>query len=211
MATALYGHTPAVTYTQLLYKEPAPAANTPNIRQDDGVGGQINSPLDLTTPASMVNYLSLVGSATGNAVALFVKGTDANPSLTIDAKGSGTITLGSVSTGAVTLTPAATLGSTLAFSTAAARILPGATSISLRNNANNADNLIVTDAGLVNLRNKIFPGTDAAASQSACGLYAGTGAPNNANGANGDVYFRADGGALTFIYQRRAGVWTALV
>lgn len=59
--------------------------------------------------------------------------------------------------------------------------------------------------------NKIFPGTDAGATQSASGLYAGTGAPNNANGGNGDVYIRSDGGALTTIYQRRAGAWVGIV
>lgn len=58
---------------------------------------------------------------------------------------------------------------------------------------------------------KIFPGTDAAAFQTVCGLYANTGAPNNANGNNGDFYFNAAGGALTSIYQRRAGVWVGIV
>lgn len=39
----------------------------------------------------------------------------------------------------------------------------------------------------------------------------GTGAPNNANGTNGDLYVRVDGGALTTIYQRRAGAWVGIV
>jgi hypothetical protein len=39
----------------------------------------------------------------------------------------------------------------------------------------------------------------------------GTGAPNNANGVNGDIYLRVDGGVLTTIYQRRAAVWTGIV
>lgn len=57
---------------------------------------------------------------------------------------------------------------------------------------------------------KIYPGTPAAALQSACGIYAGTGAPNNAQGANGDIYFRSDGGALTTVYHKRAGVWVGI-
>ena len=56
---------------------------------------------------------------------------------------------------------------------------------------------------------QIYPATDALAAQNACGLFAGTGVPNNANGNNGDIYFRSDGGAGTTIYQRRAGAWAA--
>ena len=65
--------------------------------------------------------------------------------------------------------------------------------------------------GITTLNNKIYPATDAAATQSAAGLYAGTGAPNNANGADGDIYFRSDGGALSTVYQRRAGAWTGVL
>jgi hypothetical protein len=39
----------------------------------------------------------------------------------------------------------------------------------------------------------------------------GTGAPNNAIGANGDYYFRTDGGAGTYIYFRAAGSYTAIL
>ena len=65
--------------------------------------------------------------------------------------------------------------------------------------------------GITTLNNKIYPATDAAATQSACGIYATTGAPNNANGADGDICFRADGGALSTIYQRRAGAWIGVL
>lgn len=58
---------------------------------------------------------------------------------------------------------------------------------------------------------KFYPATDAGAAQTAAGLYGGTGAPNNANGANGDFYFRSDGGALTTIYHKRAGVWVGVI
>lgn len=39
----------------------------------------------------------------------------------------------------------------------------------------------------------------------------GTGVPNNANGSNGDFYFRSDGSAGTFIYHKAAGSWTGFV
>lgn len=42
-------------------------------------------------------------------------------------------------------------------------------------------------------------------------VIAGTGAPVNANGTDGDFYLRSDGGAGTTIYQRRAGAWVGLV
>lgn len=61
----------------------------------------------------------------------------------------------------------------------------------------------------VNFVSKLFPSTDALASQTAAGLHAGTGVPNNANGNNGDFYFRSDGGAGSCIYQKRAGAWAA--
>lgn len=58
---------------------------------------------------------------------------------------------------------------------------------------------------------KFFPRTDAGASQTATGILGGTGAPNNTNGNNGDFYLRSDGGALTTIYQKRAGAWVGIV
>lgn len=39
----------------------------------------------------------------------------------------------------------------------------------------------------------------------------GTGAPNNANGADGDFHMRSDGGAGTTIYHKRAGAWVGIV
>ncbi len=74
-----------------------------------------------------------------------------------------------------------------------------------------ATKAVLTDSGAWQTLSKLFPGTDAAAFQTVCGLYAGTGAPNNANGNNGDFYFNAAGGALTTIYQRRAGAWVGII
>ncbi len=52
--------------------------------------------------------------------------------------------------------------------------------------------------------------TDATgAAQNATHLYGGNGVPSNANGANGDFYFRGDGVAGTFIYHRAGGTWAA--
>lgn len=56
------------------------------------------------------------------------------------------------------------------------------------------------------------PTTDAGAAQTVTKLSAGNGAPNNANGANGDFYFRGDGtvAGSTVIYHKQAGAWVAL-
>lgn len=55
------------------------------------------------------------------------------------------------------------------------------------------------------------PATDAGAYQTAAHLYAGSGAPNNANGSNGDFYFRSDGTVAgnTVMYHKEGGSWVA--
>lgn len=56
---------------------------------------------------------------------------------------------------------------------------------------------------------KFNSGSLAGATNAGPNLFGGTGAPNNANGANGDVYFRLDSGAGTSMYVKRAGAWVA--
>jgi hypothetical protein len=58
----------------------------------------------------------------------------------------------------------------------------------------------------------IYPGTDAGAIQAVTKLLAGSGAPNNANGADNDFYFRGDGTVAgnTVIYHKQGGSWVAL-
>ena len=74
-----------------------------------------------------------------------------------------------------------------------------------------ATSTMTLDGTALSVARKIYPGTDAAAAQTAAGIYAGNGAPNNANGSDGDFYLRSDGGVLTTIYQRRAGAWVGIV
>lgn len=77
--------------------------------------------------------------------------------------------------------------------------------------ANISITLIPKGTGSVRTTGKIYPATDALAAQTAAGILAGTGAPNNANGDDGDFYLRSDGGALTTIYQKRTGSWVGIV
>jgi hypothetical protein len=59
----------------------------------------------------------------------------------------------------------------------------------------------------------MYPPKDDGSRQTACRLFAGSGAPNNANGANGDFYLRSDtpGTANQRLYVRSAGVWVGIV
>lgn len=60
---------------------------------------------------------------------------------------------------------------------------------------------------------KLRPLTDGGAAQTVTGLMGDNGAPDNANGSNGDFYFRGDGtkAGNTVIYHKEAGAWVALV
>ena len=49
------------------------------------------------------------------------------------------------------------------------------------------------------------------AAQVVIAQWGGVGAPDNAWGQNGDAYWRSDGGVLTTIYQKRAGLWVGIV
>ncbi len=68
--------------------------------------------------------------------------------------------------------------------------------------------------GVVAVGGRAFYPCDATgALQTACAIFAGSGAPNNTNGADGDYYFRSDGTAAgnTCIYHKQSGSWVALI
>ena len=78
---------------------------------------------------------------------------------------------------------------------------------------------IVLDAGqtyinkALNMRDAIYPATPAGTRQTGAALWAGTGAPSNANGSDGHFYFRYDtpGVANQRIYVKSAGSWVGIV
>jgi hypothetical protein len=72
-------------------------------------------------------------------------------------------------------------------------------------------NLYIDGTANNSLAGPLYLAQDTKAIQTASAMYAGTGAPNNANGSDGDFYMRGDGGVLTTIYQRRAGAWVGVV
>ena len=63
------------------------------------------------------------------------------------------------------------------------------------------------------LAGKLYLAQDSLVVQNTAGLFAGSGAPNNNNGSNGDFYFRGDtpGTANQRIYTKSAGAWIALL
>jgi len=66
---------------------------------------------------------------------------------------------------------------------------------------------IVVDATKAQFRGKLYPSTPPGALQTAGAIYVCTGAPSNADGANGDFVFRTDGGVGTTLYIKTGGAW----
>lgn len=78
-----------------------------------GRQGTTNPVLNVdASTASVVTGLNLKGAAAAGGMALSVTSSGTNENLTIDAKGSGTITLNGTATGGITLTRAVTMSST---------------------------------------------------------------------------------------------------
>jgi hypothetical protein len=108
--------------------------------------------------AILVNQPSALSPATtGLTGPITITG---NESVTGNLTVTGTTTLGQLTAGATTLGAAAVGGDLtiasafrLLFGAAISKIVPGATSLSLRNHADSADNLILTDAGAATVRN----------------------------------------------------------
>ncbi len=63
----------------------------------------------------------------------------------------------------------------------------------------------------LNSYGKIYAGDDGGSIQNNIGQLGNSGAPDNANGSNGDLYFRSDGGSMTTIYHKRSGSWVGVV
>lgn len=81
-----------------------------------GLNGTTNPVLQVdASTASSATGIKVKSAAAAGGVALSVISSGTNENLTIDAKGSGTITLGGTSTGAITLTRATTLSAALTY------------------------------------------------------------------------------------------------
>lgn len=97
------------------------------------------------------------GSITSDGKVKVADGTAAAPSLRYQSEASGAFLAGGGTLGwSITGSQVMRLtNGALLFDAAATRIVPGVTSLSLRNNANSADNLLITDAGVVTVRSTL--------------------------------------------------------
>lgn len=97
-----------------------------------GLNGATNPAFDVdASTGSQAAGLKITGAATGGTVAVVCIDSGAATSLTINAKGTGTIGIGSVSTGAVTITPAATITGALSCSSTVNITSASATSLAV--------------------------------------------------------------------------------
>lgn len=114
--------------------------------------------------------------------------------------------------GLANIAGAVTIQSTLGMSAAASQIIPGVTSLSLRNNANNADNLIILDAGGGSWRSKTghaYGGASAGTSATFTGLTSAGTQFEWGPDQLGNAFFRVEVGG-TGVYLSSGGTsWTA--
>lgn len=112
LSQSVNGSVLAITVTNFMATIPAPVNITSASATSLAVGR-----LGATTPAfsvdsstaSQVAGLKVTGAATAGTVAVVVTDSGADANLTLNAKGAGTIGIGSVSTGRVTITPVVTI------------------------------------------------------------------------------------------------------
>jgi len=73
-------------------------------------------------------------------------------------------------------------------------------------------NLNITGTADNSLAGPLYLAQDNKTQQTASAMYAGTGAPNNANGSDGDFYLRGNGtvAGSNIVYHKEAGAWVAL-
>lgn len=133
----------AILSTAILSSDAAVASQYNNLRTDllahshDGVD---------TVAIALSNNRFLTGQLAAGTVKNLI-GIDASNVLQLGATGM-TVNVPV----AVALAAGLTLTGTLALATTASKVVPGATSLSLRNNADSADNLLLTDAGAATIR-----------------------------------------------------------
>lgn len=147
-----------------------------------GLNGATNPVLKIdASTASQAAGLSVKGAATGGTVAIAAIDSGSNTNITIDGKGTGTIGIGSVSTGAVTITPATNVVGVLTAASTTATPAGGSSAAKMQ---------FGTTSGL--------------------GIYYGSGAPT-VSAAQGSIYIRTDGSSTsTRLYVNTNGstTWT---
>lgn len=70
---------------------------------------------------------------------------------------------------------------------------------------------LLQQSTIIGATNAIFPTALGGNTQSATGIWACTGLPNDVDGANNDYCFRSDGATGSRLYQKQSGTWTAIL
>lgn len=143
----------------------------------------------VASTASVATGVSITGAAAAGGVAVAAISSGTNENLTLDAKGSGTITIGSVSTGAITISRATTI-----------------------NGAGTVNGPLGAAKGEALPAGGNANASITATSTASFGIYFGSGAPS-VSAAKGSLYLRSDGsgvGDRAYINTDGAGTWTAI-
>lgn len=155
-----------------------------------GKNGATNPVLKVDASASSIaTGLSVTGAAAGNGAGLAVISSGTNENLTIDARGSGTMTLQGTATGNISLNRATTVNGQFTANgpagVAKGESLP----------AGGSANASLTATSTANF-----------------GIYFGSGAPS-VSAAKGSLYLRSDGSGVNdrmYVNTDGAGTWTAV-
>ncbi len=154
-----------------------------------GPTGTTNSALNIdASTASLAAGLNIKGAVTGGTVALSVTDPAANSNISINAKGTGTIAIGSVSTGAITLSRATTISGALTYG-----------GVTFANTVTGSGNLVgsisptitghmtvegVTVTGATGTGNMVFATSPSVSGLTVTGSFTATGLVTNANLVN---------------------------
>lgn len=175
---------------------------------DVGPNGTTNPVLQIdSSTSSQAAGLKVTGAGSGGTVAIAAIDSGSNTSLSIDGKGSGTITLGASSTGAITLTRATTMSGALTYGgVTLSNAVTGTGAMALANTPTLITPVIGAATGtsltatgvLVAFSGTAIPAGGTAgsglrfSSTSNYGVFFGSGSPTLA-AAQGSLYLRSDG------------------
>ena len=155
-----------------------------------GLAGATNPVLKVdASTASVATGIKVKGAAAAGGVAVSAISSGTNENLTIDAKGSGTVTIGSFSTGAIALERVTTVNG--AFTANGASTVAAGEAVG----AGGSTNCKLVIGNVANF-----------------GVFTGSGAPT-VSAAKGSLYLRTDGSGVTdraYINTNGSTTWTAI-